>query len=351
MINYELVIPFIYWLLVLIWLYISLVYFLKTNRSKSTTKAIRILLLILAIDAFRTVLESVYFGTYFTSFYGLIDSSFYEFLSIPQILFLPKLLNLAAAILILSLLLKDSLPDLIKNDETQRNELIESERTLRAAIKYSPNPVFIHAEDGEMLFIADKVTEITGYEESEIKTLRDWTKRAHREKSGTMLDMIHHIYKLNQKKKIGELDIHTKDGRVLTWDFDLVPLGNTKDGRKTYLITAVDVTAKKENIKQLMFTEFSVNHVGLDIIWLDREGIVHSYNQHAEDTLLSKEASLGGVKYEEIQADNNKTSWSSIINQVEKKGTLSFVRNLKTKLESASLLKYQLHWLNQIICH
>ena len=57
--------PIVYWLLILIWAYILIFYFKKIRAVSSYNGLLKLALIILAIDAFRTVFESFYFGAWF----------------------------------------------------------------------------------------------------------------------------------------------------------------------------------------------------------------------------------------------------------------------------------------------
>lgn len=71
---------------------------------------ISVLLLILAIDAFRTLFESVYFGAWYTALAGFLPKSIHTFLVRPEMVFIPKILNVAAAVAVIILLLYKWLP-------------------------------------------------------------------------------------------------------------------------------------------------------------------------------------------------------------------------------------------------
>jgi len=79
-----------------------------------------LLLGILAIDGFRTLFESIYFGLYQSSFYGLMLPDLYGVLSQPGMLLIPKLVNAATAVVILFVLVRRWIP--IRLDENKKRE-------------------------------------------------------------------------------------------------------------------------------------------------------------------------------------------------------------------------------------
>ena len=160
---FELITPLSYWVLTVLWMIILWLYLNHLRQSKIAGKAVTILLIILAIDAFRTLFESAYFGLYFNSFYGFLPKSIHDVLSRPELLIIPKLANIVAGLLVLSLLLRHWLPREVKNRKADEEKL-----------KLSAS-VFSHAREGIMFTDASGIiidvnemfTEITGYQRGE----------------------------------------------------------------------------------------------------------------------------------------------------------------------------------------
>ncbi len=118
--------PVIYWILVITWSYIFFFYLKKIKQRDTSDKLLKLLLLILAIDAFRTLFESMYFGAWYTSLSGLIPIEIFNYLARPQIVFFPKLINLITAGLVLAMIIKKWLPSEIKQKE-KINSLVEKQ--------------------------------------------------------------------------------------------------------------------------------------------------------------------------------------------------------------------------------
>ena len=256
--SFELLTSISYWLLFIIWGVILALYLTNLRRLRAYGQAVSVLLIILALDAFRTLFESAYFGSYFTSLFGYLPISIYEFLATPWLLIIPKLLNLAVAVVILQLLIRHWLPREAHEREKLLHDRNESERQLRAAIMHSPLPTFIHAEDGQIIMTSDAVHKITGYRRSQMRTVREWVDLAYRERADEMLDWIQHQYD-GQQKNIGEVTIITADNKTRIWDFDISSFGQHQDGRKLFISLARDVTNQKriEAIRQLESELFS----------------------------------------------------------------------------------------------
>lgn len=101
-----------YGLIVVIWLYIFL-FFVKELYNKQD-KLLSLLLVILIIDAFRTISEGVYFGLRHASKEGFIPISTFNTLAKPEYVFLPKFITLVTGVLVLIILLYRWFPTEIK---------------------------------------------------------------------------------------------------------------------------------------------------------------------------------------------------------------------------------------------
>ncbi|HUC64758.1 MAG TPA: GGDEF domain-containing protein [Stellaceae bacterium] len=102
-----------YWVVVAVWLAVlvtAVIFFVRNPRVFGTT---RLLLIVLALDTVRNLVENVYFGLYFGGMYGLFAGQLTAVLGRPFLLILPKLVNIAAGCLVLGLLLMRWLPTAI----------------------------------------------------------------------------------------------------------------------------------------------------------------------------------------------------------------------------------------------
>jgi signal transduction histidine kinase len=116
----------IYWVIVVLWLTVlaTLVVFYARNRRVFGTT--RLLLAVIAIDTSRNIIENIYFGTYFGAQYGIFPAGAVGMLGNPYLLIIPKLINVVAGCVVLSLLLLRWLPSAVR-------ERHESESNVHAA--------------------------------------------------------------------------------------------------------------------------------------------------------------------------------------------------------------------------
>ncbi|MUG99113.1 PAS domain S-box protein [Scytonema sp. UIC 10036] len=130
--------------------------------------------------------------------------------------------------------------------------LRESEERLHFALLNAPLPIMLHTEDGEVLQINHVWTEITGYHLEDIPTIEAWTERAYGDGKEQVRSAIQSQYPLTQRKAMGEYTLTTRTGATRIWDFQTAPLQILPDGRKLVIVTAIDVTERKQAEKEIL---------------------------------------------------------------------------------------------------
>jgi diguanylate cyclase (GGDEF)-like protein/PAS domain S-box-containing protein len=116
----------IYLFLFLSWLFISLFSLKEFILRDYSQKYFKILMLIIAIVALKSLFESLYFGLYFSSLYGMISKDIFHYLEKPELLALPKLFNALSAIIVLVYIYRGFLSEKMTAVESKITELEES---------------------------------------------------------------------------------------------------------------------------------------------------------------------------------------------------------------------------------
>lgn len=164
---FELITSASYWVLTILWLVILGLYLGKLRHFKIAGGAIAVLLSILAIDAFRTVFESVYFGLYFNSLFGLLPISIYDMLTRPELVIIPKLINVAAGLLVLFLLIRRWVPREIREREEWIMALQKSEGHVRNLLDSAAEAIYGLDLQGKCTFCNPACIKMLGYEREE----------------------------------------------------------------------------------------------------------------------------------------------------------------------------------------
>src|SRR3990172_10995454 len=100
----------VYWLLVVFWSAIVVFYLRQYWRLRKLSPLLQVLLIVVIIDGTRTLIESLYFGVWYTARTGLLPERLYRILAEPQYLVLPQMLTLLSALIIILVILRKWLP-------------------------------------------------------------------------------------------------------------------------------------------------------------------------------------------------------------------------------------------------
>jgi diguanylate cyclase (GGDEF)-like protein/PAS domain S-box-containing protein len=129
--------------------------------------------------------------------------------------------------------------------------LLDSEARLRETITHSPNPVIMHAEDGNIIMMSAALAEITGYSLEDLPTTKVWAEKAFGVDAERVQRRIKTLYDLKTLRHEGEYPIITASGEIRVWEFQSQPLPKLPDGRRVVLSLAVDITERKRMQKEL----------------------------------------------------------------------------------------------------
>lgn len=124
----------IYWPIVAAWTAIAVLTCAILVHPNTKGSGLRILLIFIFIDSVRNILENVYFGLLWGGRYGLLRSDVADRLSSPELLILPKILNIVAAAGILALLALRYFPQLIQDRKRVESDLLDAEWRFRMLV-------------------------------------------------------------------------------------------------------------------------------------------------------------------------------------------------------------------------
>jgi PAS domain S-box-containing protein len=306
--------PVIYWLLVIIWTFIFVFYIKKVKKLNPYNKLLKLLLFVLAIDAFRTLFESLYFGAWYTSLSGLIPIEIFNYLAQPQIVFFPKIINLIATILIFTLLIKKWLSsEITQNNEL--NTLIEKQtseiRLINEDILKAKEKIEVSEEKFSKAFydnaLAMEIIDLKNGERLDFNNnfckLTEYSKSELSKKGFGELQLIKEID--NQNELLNELTtkgfsnnkslrIITKSGKLKNVILNASVL-NIKD-QKTAIISLVDITKQKEIEEKNIKLSAAVEQSPESIIITNKKGIIEYVNPHF--------TKLTGYSFEEVIGRN-----------------------------------------------
>jgi PAS domain S-box-containing protein len=125
----------VYWVIVSIWLAVMATVAVAFFRNRRTFGTSRLLLIVVAIDTGRNIIENVYFGLYFGAQYGLLPTAVGGVLGQPTLLIMPKLINVIAASIVLGLLVLRWLPLAQRERANADSEVLEKSNALNQEIE------------------------------------------------------------------------------------------------------------------------------------------------------------------------------------------------------------------------
>jgi len=271
---FQILTPLTYWLLVGLWVYILGFLLRRLRQTHSKKSLLNVLIIILAIDALRSLSESLYFGAWSTSKSGFLPIGVYDFLTRSEIVILPKLLTLIAAVLIIGILIYRWFPAEKRDRELQEriikertHELRESEERFRMIFENAPVLINSFDKDGQCTLWNKQCCETFGWTIDEINAHPDALAlfypdpAVRNEVEKTVID--------DPDGRFREWNPVTKDGRTLTtsWANFRLPSG---------LVFGLghDITERKRADR--MFKNFFEQPMSLNLIATFEGIIVHT---------------------------------------------------------------------------
>ena len=144
-------------------------------------------------------------------------------------------------------------------DVTQRLDmelaLAASEEQFRRAIMSAPQPIMLHAEDGQVIQVNQAWTGLSGYSAEQLTTVEQWVELAFPHRTEQVKADIQKLYDLEAAVYEGEFPVRAAGGGRRIWDFYAAPLGRLPDGRHLLLSMAVDLTERKKAEEQTRASE------------------------------------------------------------------------------------------------
>jgi len=125
--------------------------------------------------------------------------------------------------------------------------LRESEERFRWIVQRAPIPIFVHALDGEILEMSRTVTELTGWERSDLPDSRAWYSKGRgipEDQLDTMLEDTHRRFAANEPVD-PEVVVWTKAGEQRRWLFHRSEVKRFADGRPFMTSMAIDITERE----------------------------------------------------------------------------------------------------------
>jgi PAS domain S-box-containing protein len=321
---------------------------------------------ILAVDAFRTLFESVYFGAWYTALVGFLPQSVYAFLVRPEIVFIPKLLNVIAAIVVIVLLIyrwipqeereKDLMEKLVKK---RTSELAKSNATLKKEIVERRQMAESLMQSEMLLRTTQKLAKVGGWEWNVRTQSMFWTDETYRihglNPSDNMPDIKKRIeqsiecYNPEDRPVIkGAFDRCLNDGKGYDLEFPFTTVTGVKkwirttaepvkkNGKITKIIgNIIDITNQKQVENALRESEEqqrSILQSAMDGFWLtDNQGRLLEVNETYCRMSGYSELELLNMGISDLEAIETAATIGNRIQKIEAQGEDRFESRHKRK--------------------
>jgi PAS domain S-box-containing protein len=294
MIASNVTLPLAYLLLIVIWSVVLVFCLIRLKQGRLRARLFSIILIVFAIEAFRTLFESAFFGIMLSSQFGILPGGIFSFLSAPYLMAIPKILNVLAAVIILALLLWYWIPSesqFLTDQRSQRREIEESkirvkrseerllaeqafresEQRMGAILRAAPIGITVCEPDGRFVMVSDDFQGALGYTEEELQSLR-------------FIDITHPDDRADTEASTakviaGESDGYEfekrylkKDGSVL-WGHVRVAAVRDPDGiLRNWIGLIEDITEKKKYQEQMVRLVHAIESTSDGIGITDQEG-------------------------------------------------------------------------------
>jgi signal transduction histidine kinase len=259
---FKLLTPLSYWILIVLWVYI-LVFFLRRYFSLDTKSSLLLLLfIILAIDALRTLFESIYFGAWYTSLAGLLPIAIHDFLVRPELVIIPKLTNVTAAFLIIAILIKRWFPAELRERQQQQTHMNELKNEVGVR-KKTEGELRKHREHLEEL-VSERTSELVAANErlkkeiAERKRAEEALRKAHEEVEAKVAERTRELAQANTQLK--EMD-RLKSEFLATMSHELRTPLNSIIGFNGIVLKGIAGKINEEQKKQLSMAYSSAKHL------------------------------------------------------------------------------------------
>jgi PAS domain S-box-containing protein len=263
--------PVTYWLLIVMWLFILCFYTVKIRKSKSR-RLFLTLMTILAIDAFRTLFESLYFGAWYTAKAGLIPQVIETVLVRPEMVIIPKFVNVIAAAIVIVLLLKRWLPEEERFYKKSEDALRQSEEKFSAFTNQSTDSIGVADVQGNYTYVNPAFCRLVGYSENELMAMTVFDVTSDSQDKAT--------FAKSKGSGVGT-PIHVVLKRKDGTDFLAEVVGtNIKYGEEQCVLGVVrDITEREQAEQEKLSLERQVQHAQkLESLGLLAGGIAHDFN-------------------------------------------------------------------------
>ena len=270
----------VYWVIVALWLAVLATVATAYLRNPRTFGSVRFLLVVVAIDTARNIIENLYFGLYFGAQYGIFPGAIVGVLGNPNYLIIPKLINIAAACVVLWLLILRWVPSAVEERTLADEALKQEAEERRRLFETSRDLILIADSQGKLVRASPSSFTILGYPPDEM-TGRDILQFVHIDDRQRMRDQVR-LWQAGQCLQNLEARFFHKQGAVVT----VALSGAWSAPEQKHFFIGRDMTARRRAEEALRESDEMARGIisnALDaFVQIDETGCITEWNTQAE---------------------------------------------------------------------
>jgi diguanylate cyclase (GGDEF)-like protein/PAS domain S-box-containing protein len=210
----------IHCVVIALWLVVLIAVLVAYYKNDGRAGATKLLIIVVAIDTIRNIIENSYFSVYFGSKFGFISHEFSATMDIYSLIIIPKLLNVLAAVAVIVMLVRRGLPKILRERSEAVLEVREKSIALaqeleeqRSLFEASADLIVVTDRERVIKRISNSCENILGYKPAEMIGLKssDVISSVDAEKSRLMVELAFQ----NVATRNVAIHMNTKDGKIV----------------------------------------------------------------------------------------------------------------------------------------
>jgi diguanylate cyclase (GGDEF)-like protein/PAS domain S-box-containing protein len=206
--------------------------------------------------------------------------------------------------------------------------LSASEARFRAIIEAVPVPLALNDEQGNITYLNKAFIQVVGYTTDDIPNLEDWWPRAYPNQQYRKHVADAWQSNMENAKRTGkpfapmEVAICCKNGMVRT--FLISPASLEESFARNYLVILYDITERKMLEDSIRFRQFSLDHTGEEVFWIDKDAHILDANEPACRKLGYTHEEICGLTVADVDAYFPIEKWPEHWQELKNNKTLQF---------------------------
>ena len=214
-------------------------------------------------------------------------------------------------------------------DITERKRNEEMLQKLSLAVEQSPASVLITNASGDISYVNQKFTEVTGYKLSEVLGRNPRLLNARVSPPEHFRNLWSTITRGDEWK--GELCNRKKSGEIYWEAATIRPITDAQGTITSYLALKEDITERRRAERELWLTKASLENASAGVFWMDPQAHIVYANEAACRSLEYSREELISLSVLDIDPSFSAESWSKAWEECKRRGSVTLESQHKSK--------------------